>query len=561
MAIWKTLHVIDTSLAQKTGWLIAVSRLLIATLIMLMAVTDPFDETMEILLHQPDDAWAFGYLALSLALVILFHADWYLSYRARPIVLLIDVIFYLGIMIWIEPMDSGYFAATFAMLTFLVITVNLQWGWRLGLAGLAGANAVCLAMIAHMHFAHSMMDESILIRRQAYLVALSLFLLLTTVRFQNVIVRRHDAAIDGDADGQLAAALHYAMEQLGAKGGALCWARYGVPSCGAKYAGVLARSSNCSDRCSTEFVHSVDGATMFDLGKRHAVEILDDRFHAISAAQLDRDFLRQAAAQDGIFIPLLGVSGRGRLLLTAIPFRDVSQLSLAQTVGTELQRHLDAIGFHEAAEQMALLELRQSIARDLHDSVAQSISGTRYWLQSLKPRIRSGEITTDHIDAMAETLAEEHANLRTVIEHLRIGDIGFEEVDLVSQLNTVADPLSRLWGISIAVASPESTILASQQLVHESMQFLREAVANAVRHGQADTMRVSINRRNGNLELVFIDNGQGFDSAKPGVLPRSIQGRVAKLGGKIEVESRLGHTEVSLTIPNRRSVHGRNSAH
>lgn len=89
MAIWKTLQVIDTSLAQKTGWLIAVSRVLIAILIMLMAITDPLDETMAILLHNPDDAWAFGYLVLSLAVLILFHADWYLSYRARPVVLLL----------------------------------------------------------------------------------------------------------------------------------------------------------------------------------------------------------------------------------------------------------------------------------------------------------------------------------------------------------------------------------------------------------------------------------------------------------------------------------------
>ena len=294
---------------------------------------------------------------------------------------------------------------------------------------------------------------------------------------------------------------------------------------------------------------------MFDLNKQRAVEILDDgQLRSISTERLDRDFLKQTSAQVGIFIPLLGVSGRGRLLLTAIPFRDVIQLRLAQAVGAELQRHLDAIGFHEVAEQVALLDLRQSIARDLHDSVAQSISGTRYWLQSLKPRISSGEITTDHIDAMAETLAEEHANLREVIEHLRIGDIGVAEVDLISQLNTVSEPLSRIWRIAIVVESSESTLLVSQQLAHEFLQFLREAVANAVRHGQADRMRVAIDLQAGNLKLVFIDNGMGFDPAKPGELPRSIQGRVAKLGGRIAVESRLGHTELTLSVPDRRRI-------
>lgn len=125
--------VIDRGFAQKAGWLIALSRVLVASLILLMAVTDPQDTSLAIMLHHPDDAWAVSYVVAALVLLGLFHASWYWAYRLRPIAAGIDGLFYLGVMILIEPMDSGFFAATFAMLTFLVISVNLGWSWKHGL--------------------------------------------------------------------------------------------------------------------------------------------------------------------------------------------------------------------------------------------------------------------------------------------------------------------------------------------------------------------------------------------------------------------------------------------
>lgn len=546
-AYWDIVGVIDTSLAQKTGWLIAVSRTLIALLVLLMAVTDPQDASLAILLHKPDDAWAFGYVLAALALLALFHADWYWNFRLRLVALGFDIVFYVGVMFLIEPMDSGFFAATFALLTFNVIAVNIHWSWRHGLMMLAAANIVCIAMIAEMHFADAMPQDAVLIRRQAYLLSLSLLLMLTSVRFQNIIVPHYASDLDGEMDAQLRAALGYARRQLGAKGGAICWGRLGQPTCGAQYDGSLSGARVGCTACSMAFERSVDAPTMFSVDRAIAVTIsARGRLRNLPWNRLDLDFINRAGVRQGIFIPLLGTSGQGRLLLSDIPFQDTVQLHLAKAVAAELQNHLDKVAFHQAAEQLALMDLRQSVARDLHDSVAQTLAGTRFWLQSIKGQDGSLDFDRAQFEMMSEALAEEHANLREVIEGLRLGEYGDEAVDLAAQLRTAAVPLSQIWQMEIEIDHDGSTVMVSQTFSLGILQLLREAVSNAARHGRADHLQVAVSCVNNLLELSFIDDGGGFDPQVSQKMPNSIKQRTVRMGGNIALTSEGGYTRITL---------------
>lgn len=549
-AYWDIVGVIDTSLAQKTGWLIAVSRTLIALLVLLMAVTDPEDTSLAVMLHKPDDAWAFGYVLVALALLALFHADWYLSYRLRPIALSLDIVFYVGVMFLIEPMDSGFFAATFALLTFNVIAVNIQWSWRHGLVMLAAANIVCLAMIAQMHFADVLPQDAVLIRRQAYLVSLSLLLILTSIRFQNIIVPHYAGDLDGEMDAQLRVALSYARSQLGAKGGAICWGRLGQPICGAQYDGSLSGVQDECGACSMAFEPSVDAATMFTVDRATAVTIgARGRLHELPRSRLDLEFINRAGVRQGIFIPLLGTSGQGRLLLSGIPFQDAGQLHLAKAVAEELQRHLDKVAFHQAAEQLALMDLRQSIARDLHDSVAQTLAGTRFWLQSIKRQDGNPDFDRAQFEMMSEALAEEHASLRGVIEGLRLGEYGDDAVDLVAQLRIAAVPLSQIWQMEIEIDDDGNKVMVSQSFAYGILQLLREAVLNAARHGRADRLQVAVSSVNNLLELSFIDDGNGFNLQESQKMPNSIWQRTVRMGGSIALASEPGHTRITVSFP------------
>lgn len=171
------------------------------------------------------------------------------------------------------------------------------------------------------------------------------------------------------------------------------------------------------------------------------------------AERLDHDFLARYGVDQGIFIPLLGASGKGRIVLTGICLQSVEQLQLAKAVGAEIEHFFDSVGFHRASEQLALLRLRQTVARDLHDSVAQSIAGVRYWLQSLKSGLANNESASNQVDAIAATLAEEQEVIRAMIERLRAGDFGDGEVDLIEQMNEAIGSLARLWRTSIEIVA------------------------------------------------------------------------------------------------------------
>jgi signal transduction histidine kinase len=80
-------------------------------------------------------------------------------------------------------------------------------------------------------------------------------------------------------------------------------------------------------------------------------------------------------------------------------------------------------------------------------------------------------------------------------------------------------------------------------------QVLREAVANAVRHGGASRVAIALAEENGMLRSTVADNGTGFPADDEFPKPRSISERVAALGGSIEIASRPTGAELRFGLP------------
>jgi signal transduction histidine kinase len=81
--------------------------------------------------------------------------------------------------------------------------------------------------------------------------------------------------------------------------------------------------------------------------------------------------------------------------------------------------------------------------------------------------------------------------------------------------------------------------------------LLREAVANAVRHGGADRVDVGLSVARGQVELSVADNGSGF-AASDGVAelePWSLKERVERAHGSLRLDSAPGSTNVRISLP------------
>jgi signal transduction histidine kinase len=106
--------------------------------------------------------------------------------------------------------------------------------------------------------------------------------------------------------------------------------------------------------------------------------------------------------------------------------------------------------------------------------------------------------------------------------------------------------------LGIAVDADLTAVTVSEPVGHALLRVTQEACTNAVRHGHASQLRVSLARQNGDIELAIRDNGTGFD---PGVSHAGsglhhIRDRVTELGGTVKIESTPGSgAVVTVRVP------------
>ena len=199
-------------------------------------------------------------------------------------------------------------------------------------------------------------------------------------------------------------------------------------------------------------------------------------------------------------------------------------------------RHVDA----------AVERERRRIARDIHDSLAQDLAFIAARVRALE-RDPAASVRLDHL-AIAATRALEHS--RTTISTLTRPLDEPLDAALARNATEVAArhgghaKLRLQAGVVVPPATRESLVM-----------ILREAVANAMRHGRAGSVDVSLSQQSG-LRLRITDDGRGFDAAARAAGPaagfglQSMEERAQALGGGLVVRSAPGAgTTIEVALP------------
>lgn len=197
--------------------------------------------------------------------------------------------------------------------------------------------------------------------------------------------------------------------------------------------------------------------------------------------------------------------------------------------------------------QVAVLEDRERIARDLHDAVIQDLFATGLSLQGLIMGIREDTVRV-RIDDAVERIDMAIDALRTFIFGLRREEptahtpAGTLEAS-IRRLCTGGEALDlRLDGLGSLPADILDTVNG----------FVREAVSNACRHGQPATISVNTGVVEDQVEVMVADDGLGFAEADvtPGMGITNMRSRVVAAGGRFVLESAPGAgTTVRASIP------------
>lgn len=201
---------------------------------------------------------------------------------------------------------------------------------------------------------------------------------------------------------------------------------------------------------------------------------------------------------------------------------------------------------HARLSRVAVVEDRQRIARDLHDSVIQDLFAVGLGLQSLASRIDDDGMTARLNDAI-DILDASVAALRRYIFELK--DSRPPATDFDQRLQ---DVVSRMGAVYPARVELEIEEIEEGPWADDVVLLVTEALSNALRHSRADEIRVLVTKEENDLVIEVIDEGAGFRSTDVGrgLGLASMRARAESHGGQAEVQSEPGEgTRVRVRIP------------
>ena len=207
--------------------------------------------------------------------------------------------------------------------------------------------------------------------------------------------------------------------------------------------------------------------------------------------------------------------------------------------------------FRRASERLLTVQEdeRRRIAGELHDGVGQVLTALTLTLDAAgspsRPEIGARSIRLAR--RLADTALAETRDLAHRMRPARL-----EERGLVAALGDLANQSGFPVSVVVEAATTDRELLGPTATV-EVYRIVQEALANAARHSGAPRAQVSLARRDGRLNVVVSDDGQGFDvmaPREPGIGLAGMEERAGMLGGQLTIESQSGRgTRVTLDLP------------
>ena len=217
---------------------------------------------------------------------------------------------------------------------------------------------------------------------------------------------------------------------------------------------------------------------------------------------------------------------------------------------------IDQARLFEDSRELALVQERARLARELHDAMSQSLFSLQLAAATASSLMTAdSRAAADQLDLVRSLSAQVAAELRTTVEGLRPADL--ERDGLAAVLGAQLTVAGRAHDVPVDLTVGDLPDL-EPDVEHQVLRVAQEAVTNALRHAGASGVRVCLgpdDEMAGHVTLVVADDGRGFDPAARGLRSRrlgltSMHERAASLGGALVIESAPGRgTTVRLRFP------------
>ncbi len=240
---------------------------------------------------------------------------------------------------------------------------------------------------------------------------------------------------------------------------------------------------------------------------------------------------------------------KGRVLGVLSVFRDgrrgfnVEDVALLASIADQVGVVVENARLRLRAERAAVREERGRLARDLHDSVTQSLYSLTLFAEAGRRLVEQGEVDQAgaHLAQLGETAQQALKEVRLLVYELRPSML--EQAGLSGALQQRLGTVEERAGVRVrfeADGADELPKACERELYH----IAQEALNNALKHGAAGEIHVRIASDNGRLTLEVEDDGRGFDphgvSNAGGVGMNSMRERAERIGGTLRVASKPG---------------------
>lgn len=217
------------------------------------------------------------------------------------------------------------------------------------------------------------------------------------------------------------------------------------------------------------------------------------------------------------------------------------------------QAAIENARLYEQARTLATVEERQRLARELHDSVTQSLYSLTLLAEAGRRTALSGDLekVTGNIARLGETAQQALKEMRLLVYELR--PLALESAGLAEVLQHRLDAVEKRAGIETILRIQLEEELPPQ-IEHELYRITQETLNNSLKHAAATAVSVVLRSLNNTVEMEITDNGKGFNPEKiqdrGGLGLTSIRERIDALGGSLSITAQPGNgTNIHIHVP------------
>ncbi|HPH95898.1 MAG TPA: histidine kinase N-terminal 7TM domain-containing protein [Anaerolineaceae bacterium] len=231
-----------------------------------------------------------------------------------------------------------------------------------------------------------------------------------------------------------------------------------------------------------------------------------------------------------------------------VPIEDIALFSAA---ADQLGMIMENVRLKEQMEQMVVQRERRRLARDLHDSVTQSLHSLVLAADTASSRLKAGRMDRleASVDLMASAARQALKEMRLLLYELRLASL--DEVNMLEAVRIRLDSVEKRAGLDVVIET-EGIMNWPPEWEGDLYCIAMEALNNSLKYSQASQVKFKLKNFDNNVELEIVDNGIGFDlqTNRQGIGLISMRERAERLGGKVDIVTQPGQgTQIRFKAP------------